>query len=276
MSLLQPEFGDENSRVLIPSGLRVYRCFRVRFDTFNRQSASLRSMTIASYEWTPGVNEASCNMVKLTSFDSKDPNFCESCVEVDSRYKRLMIPNFTFNDPRLADVARNGDGWTTEQVKCWCSLGSTKYWPGVLSSIPSSPGYRTEDSRRNQIKFEVSFQVKLAHDNTPTPATRCECGFYGAYTLRDLRRSPGCHPGATTVAGVVEVTGRTVVGERGVRSQRMRILALSKYIPMAYIDSMHDDAMLRQLAERFDVPLFPSLEELQEAFPPDDIKGVLS
>jgi hypothetical protein len=91
------------------------------------------------------------------------------------------------------------------------------------------------------------------------PDPDCTCGFYATYQPS----SNGGHFFAYPVAGIIEASGRIILGTKGFRAQRTRIVALMNTAPYS-----------RDAAEMYDVPLFGSSQEALEAFPPHDISEI--
>ena len=61
-------------------------------------------------------------------------------------------------------------------------------------------------------------------DHRKAPVTHCTCGFYGLYDPNDVD--------SVDVRGVIEVSGRVILGTRGVRAQKAKIVALATLNPM--------------------------------------------
>jgi hypothetical protein len=84
----------------------------------------------------------------------------------------------------------------------------------------------------------------------PAPFTGCTCGLYAYYRATTVPPSTG------QVFGVVAVTGRVILATRGMKAERMTILALvTDY---------------SALGERYGVPIYPSREALLSDYPPQD------
>jgi hypothetical protein len=84
----------------------------------------------------------------------------------------------------------------------------------------------------------------------PAPFTGCTCGLYAYYRPTTVPAS------LDQVFGVVAVAGRVILATRGMKAERMTILAL-----------VIDDAAL---SERYGVPIYPSREALLAVYPPQD------
>lgn len=93
------------------------------------------------------------------------------------------------------------------------------------------------------------------------PAEGCTCGIYGWYRPDDTRLHQG------EVFGVIEATGRTLLGDFGFRAEHARVVALVA----------PDDArggFAAHWAVR-GVRVFATREQLVAAFPPEDVTDLL-
>lgn len=91
----------------------------------------------------------------------------------------------------------------------------------------------------------------------PHALAECKCGFYAYYDGSDDYHREGY------VSGVIEGYGETIIGTRGFRSMRARLVAL--HIPEVVAGHM------TRLVERnyAAVPQFGSFDAMVSAFPPD-------
>lgn len=84
----------------------------------------------------------------------------------------------------------------------------------------------------------------------------CHCGFYGYYDGSNDYR----HRVNTRVSGVVEGFGETLIGTRGFRCSKARIVALT----------IHDPTITDRIRDHYwDIPAFPSFDAMAAEFPPD-------
>jgi hypothetical protein len=96
-------------------------------------------------------------------------------------------------------------------------------------------------------------------EDHPSPFMDCTCGLYAYYratTVPPLGRGLVVPPLIGQVFGVVSVAGRVILATRGMRAERMTILA--------FVSS--DTA----LGERYGVPIYPSRQALLYDYPPQD------
>jgi hypothetical protein len=100
---------------------------------------------------------------------------------------------------------------------------------------------------------------RAAGDLHEAPHDGCRCGIYAYY--RPDAVGPDL-PGR--VFGVVEATGRILLGDRGFRAEHARILALCG-----------SDSAMDWAAQRYPgVASFPTPEALLEHYPPEDVSGL--
>lgn len=91
---------------------------------------------------------------------------------------------------------------------------------------------------------------------------RCACGFYAYHSHRYL--SPYESPTAMLLTGIIEGYGEVIMGEKGFRAQKARLVAISSS------PGQHPVVHLAAIAasERYGVPYFPSVLKMREKFPP--------
>jgi len=88
------------------------------------------------------------------------------------------------------------------------------------------------------------------------------CGFYGYYDGSN-DYNPPANPKRDMVSGVVEGFGSVLIGERGFRAQKARIVALQ--IPKNY-PKRYERIIMRYAS----VPMFTSFRDMMKAFPCED------
>jgi hypothetical protein len=94
------------------------------------------------------------------------------------------------------------------------------------------------------------------------PDAHCRCGIYGWYDPAD-ERIP--HPAASgSVFGVVQATGRVILGTHGFRAEKAQVLAVTA-----------DDPGQREQLRSAGYRVFDSRDELLAAYPPDDVSGLV-
>lgn len=92
------------------------------------------------------------------------------------------------------------------------------------------------------------------HDTPPSFEFPCGCGFY-AFWKSELHRVEG----TDIVAGVIEGTGRTLIGGLGFRSQYAQIKGLTV--------EATDDGVKEILKDKYGVPVYDGIQELLQAHP---------
>lgn len=105
--------------------------------------------------------------------------------------------------------------------------------------------------------FDVFGVGSGQHD---APAQGCGCGIYGWYRPDEAR----LHAGA--IFGVIEASGRVLLGDFGFRAEKARAVAL------AYPDAPAD--FVAHWAAR-GVRVFPSREALVAVYPPEDVTDLI-
>jgi hypothetical protein len=91
------------------------------------------------------------------------------------------------------------------------------------------------------------------------PFAECQCGLYAWYRPDSTSIVPA------DVFGVIEATGRVLLGDRGFRAERARLLAV--------VDT-GDDGYRARFA-RLGIAVLPNREALLAEYPPDDVSELL-
>jgi hypothetical protein len=93
----------------------------------------------------------------------------------------------------------------------------------------------------------------------PAPDAECACGIYAWYRHQDI---PDTMYGVT---GIIEVKGHVLIGEKGFRAEKARIVALlfPRGTPMEFAASLYHD-----------VELFTSCRKFRRAYPPQDVSAL--
>lgn len=171
-------------------------------------------------------------------------------------------------------------------MEAWNWISSSR---GQLMQNPRKGGYvqtetRTEGYRvAGPIEFArgvqyaeclLSRSLTLKQHEEPAPEPTCRCGFYAHY---DPHGSFYDHTSASfangaPVKGVCQVSGRVLMGEKGVRAERIEILGIApgevRFLPSSIRE-------MAKISERYQVPAFESVAEMVESFPPDDVSELL-
>ena len=132
------------------------------------------------------------------------------------------------------------------------------YTSMFLKTLSSSAVPESFTGRRGKKSAaSANVQVELKPEPQPHTMESCACGFYAYYDGSNDYHAKG------RISAVVEGYGETLVGTRGFRAAKARIIALRipKSVPIR----------LQTLVARNypDVPLFTKFSEMVEAFPPD-------
>lgn len=185
-------------------------------------------------------------------------------------YQQVWLPGENESECRKReDSFFSGGLISTVQMDSYTSLRqalSTYSYPVVTSTaapdtrfIPSVPPPRSSKKRtRNVVMVPAPVPAPPAPKREPEHNLEtCKCGFYGYYDGSDDYHREGY------VSAVVEGYGETLIGTRGFRSVKSKILAL--HIPTGV------PAHLARLVARNypEIPRFDSFEGMVEMFPTD-------
>lgn len=180
--------------------------------------------------------------------------------------------------------------WTTSVKYEWAEYGTTEKstegatpclsaaaFPGIGYDRPGM--YIASCERRPSMQ---SFQLfKTLSGKTATipdeeephgaPAPRCSCGFWAYYTPEVVDTG---NSDEWLALAAVKVWGNVVLGDKGVRAQKMEIVALQ--IPPELMDAnSHVVDEWTRLAAKLKVPYFWARSELLKFYPPQDVSELL-
>lgn len=149
---------------------------------------------------------------------------------------------------RLSGVVFRDSVWYPGVNNAECLKGS-KWDPYLLQAFHQMP-----------YGFVPPMVHMLPAPEGPHQFATCHCGFYGFYDgSDDYNRYLNAR-----VSGVVEGWGETLIGTRGFRCSKARIVALTVH------DRPDRAAVTNQIRDHYwDVPVFPDFETMVAEFPPD-------
>lgn len=131
-----------------------------------------------------------------------------------------------------------------------------------VTYLPALPPDNHRKKRRGKSVTTVPVTKPERPATAPAPEPKahtmgeCACGFYGYYDGSDDYYKDGY------VSGVIEGYGEALIGTRGFRVEKARIVALM--IPAA------QDRFANRIARNYSgIPLFARFAEMVAAFPPD-------
>jgi len=189
----------------------------------------------ASSTWVPittrsnSANQFRTAMQQLTYYS----NTFSFAVGTDSREKEFASLGFA------AGVVRGVRSFLVDDLGRLTGVSFKKVW---LPGENQAKCYAESDGHPEILDFGAHLP-------------ECVCGFYGYYDgSNDYRQSE------TTITGVIEGYGSTVIGSRGFRCAKARIVAL--HIPG---DVKRAGVVVRNYAE---IPQFDSFLGMVQAFPP--------
>ncbi len=102
-------------------------------------------------------------------------------------------------------------------------------------------------------------------DLHPAPRKGCSCGFYAVHEPQHVD-SRGI------VFGSIKAYGSVILGEKGFRAGKAEIEGLAP--ETVWIANDHWD-ILKQLGDQYQVPIFPTIDLLMDAFPPISVEHLL-
>lgn len=239
---------------LVPSGLRAYRHFKTREDIL---WPTIVGSSLCDIK--PGVNVAECHAIPTRGyfFNNRVPmRGCGECFGTGvARFRRPAPVDFS-----------SYLNWTAEDV--------------------------------GRIPYEVvEIDCPCLREHSKSPDARCSCGFYASYsptanffaaTLSDAKTDAAVegplptiwkrHYDLPPIFGVIEASGRCLMGSKGVRSERMEVKALAYDFEHARF-SQHPargyGASLSKLGTNYEVPVFDRISDMIEAFPRPDLSNLL-
>lgn len=230
-----PKDFTNDSPTLVPGELTGYRAFYVS------PIGSITSITVREFTWNVKWQTAQCDIIKVEGVTKED----ESCdcltLEVGN-----VISLFS---------SRQHDSSKLYSYPCRC-----KRRRGIISGVGSVPfRYDPENIKT------VHYWGKKFHPDSHIPSQDCECGFYSAYSPEGLKGAPGLPNDPTLlrwnyVVGAVKASGRVLLGSKGFRAERMKVLGL--------VSGTGNQPVT-------DIPIWESLTDLMWQFPPQNVTELL-
>jgi hypothetical protein len=203
----------------------------------------LGRLTGVSYKqvWTPGENEAVCRKDESDAWGGLN-------IALGSRMK--FYPDTSLYTSAMASAA------AVESKRSWVDA--------VLGTSPQTA--RAAEEAAARVKAEREEKEKAEAEKARLEAERkardtladCSHGFYGYYDGSNDYYKQGY------VMGVVEGYGETVIGTRGFRCMKARIVAIRipKHVP---------DRLRAMILRNYpDVPVFDTFKAMVAEFPADD------
>lgn len=126
---------------------------------------------------------------------------------------------------------------------------------GYRAWVRDAAGLAPVTYRNHPWTLATARAICTAGGKHPAPAAGCTCGLYAYYRPTTVPQSD------RQVFGVVAAEGRVVLATRGMKAERMTMLAL-----------VTDD---EALGEQYGVPIYPSREALLSDYPPQDYSGLV-
>lgn len=218
----QADYGNQDDRMMVVGALRGYRFFnRTRYTAFGSLPKNEFVYSVAySHQWTQEENVATCALTwpKTVIYDR---NACMRCLDLwingfrnfDSIEVHSADEDFSYTIPDSLVEQK----FLASKLRCRCYNPGRLWKPNVGMFIP-------DELILGADIFTILVKYGDRH-TSPAPDRRCVCGFYAGYTPGDTLNAPST--ANSDYFGVVEATGGVILGERGFRAEKMRILALS-------------------------------------------------
>lgn len=156
----------------------------------------------------------------------------------------------------------------------------------MLNHVPAMPGENTAE----HIGYSY-YSADLYSRHCNAPAEGCFCGFYGYYTPELIDTTFNSNAG--TCCAVVEVWGKVILGTKGFRAQKMKILGVvapDEVVRCAPTVGMVVEEMglwareaERQVyynawgitVQRYGVREYPTIEDMVSSHPPQDVSHLI-
>lgn len=239
----QEEYGVSDSTELVPTGLRVYRHYRIQ------ENGILYPATASTWGiLEPGVNQAVCHRVTWSDVARIRPGKrnCKECYGYGYRVERRY---------RARPVGAN---------------------PWVVNDDAGSPLF-------SQWAEDVEVACTCAELKCKAPDALCACGFYASYSPEtDFFGNPTIWGVMIpTVFAVVEASGRVLMGSKGVRAERMELKAVA--VDLRHAPTLGEPLWLRDQLQRlqltsklYDVPSYKyDRHRMVADFPQPDLSNLL-
>lgn len=174
-------------------------------------------------------------------------------------YKQVWTPGENEAECRKEEV-NNWGGISARMLNQYLISNTFSYETAAPTTrtVPSIPAQIGRRGKKNITTVQVPVVSRPVEPTQPVhDMTRCACGFYAYYDGSDDYNEDGF------VSGVVEGFGETLIGTRGFRAMKSRIVALriSKKVP---------EQLAKLIARNYaDIPQFTSFKQMVAAFPPD-------
>lgn len=152
----------------------------------------------------------------------------------DIEVGRFALRTFHIKEGRLAPVRRINN--TTAGDPAAVEAMDNSWIDGTCTArcLPFGLTIVDDPTDANPLGFSLSLGLMKNHHSAPHPG--CECGVYGAFSLQHLRRA---YTQAWNRVAVIAAEGQTIIGTRGLRTERARIVA---YWTFSNADVMPADA----------------------------------
>jgi hypothetical protein len=116
----------------------------------------------------------------------------------------------------------------------------------------------------------------LQRQDHPSPDGRCTCGIYGYYSPEFITHNE--FPIIVGFFGVIEASGKVLLGTKGFRAQRARIVAVAPWASPTEGNILFQadlDRTAKRIKEDTNIAVFPTFDNLLDAYPPEDFESLI-
>lgn len=125
-----------------------------------------------------------------------------------------------------------------------------------------SPGTNIADCRDS---------YRTQHFRHSAPQIDCTCGFYAVYEPHHIPHYNGCE-----IYAVIEASGKIVLGTRGFRAQKARIVAATLVpLQVSRYGGSYTHEILNGIARTYNISTFTSYDDMIAAYPPEDVSELV-
>ena len=135
----------------------------------------------------------------------------------------------------------------------------------IMSYYLWNPGINTASCNNNVVHSVVHYDT---HYGKYPPVSSCRCGFYAKYFPDDFKDVIGYGWSGPLVLGAIEAHGRVILGTKGFRAEKARIIGLA---PFQAIDC----SKIPLLANHYRVNYYDHIQDLVNDFPPSDVSNLV-
>lgn len=151
------------------------------------------------------------------------------------------------------------------------------WWPSLTAAAISTYAYKPgENIASCYYLSKQGVYTSYYEDLHKAPMLSCECGFWAYHNVEDTH-NVGTNETHWMTLAAVEVYGKTVLGTKGVRAEKMKIIGLVLPLEVAQLSPAHPIRRAWDMVvEQYGVPTYGHATDLVKAHPSQDISRLLS